>query len=315
MRLSDFLITKPEHLKKGDVIGIVAPAWSFASLNFKKGVSKLKRLGFNVKYDASIFSKYWSMAGHDKDRAKQINQMFADKEVKAIFCAKAGYGSIRTIPYLDKEVIRKNPKIFLGYSDITILLEYLQRIANMVVFHGPVVSGEINKEMSAITLEYLLKNLSRPLPLGEVAFPNLKMIKPGVASGIMVGGNLSMIASILGTPYDIDTEYKILFLEDVGEDMEIIDNYFSHLKLAGKFKRIRGLVLGRMLDCYDKSGKKYEMGNIISDLLGDLHVPIISGFPSGHSRGRGANVTIPFGVRVTIDASKPSLIFEEAGVK
>jgi len=134
-------LTRPRRLRRGETIGIVAPGWSFDPARFRKGVAQLKRLGFNVKFDRSIFSRYWSMAGHDEARAGQINRMFADKEVRAIFCAKAGYGSIRTIPYLDRNVIRRNPKIFVGYSDITILLEYLQRIANMVVFHGPVVAG------------------------------------------------------------------------------------------------------------------------------------------------------------------------------
>jgi len=315
MRITDYLLNKPGHLKKGDTIGVVAPAWSFDSENFRKGVVQLKRLGFKVKYDHRIFSRHWSMAGHDEERAEQINRMFADRNVRAIFCAKAGYGSIRTIPHLDKKVIRRNPKIFVGYSDITILLAYLQRIANMVVFHGPVVSGEISKKMSQISLEFLIRSLVQPFPLGEARFPSLKTLRRGNASGILVGGNLSMLISAIGTPYDIDTDFKILFLEDVGEDLETIDNMLLHLKLAGKLKRIRGLVFGRMIDCYDSSGKKYRIKNIVDDILEDLNIPVIYGFPSGHARGRGANVTIPFGVNVTIDTKKPSLKFNEPGVR
>ena len=315
MRLSEFFLTKPQRLKQGDTVGIVAPAWSFDRARFKKGVTQLKRLGFKVKYDPSIFKRYWSMAGHDQSRAEQINRMFADREVKAIFCAKAGYGSIRTIPYLDKNVIKRNPKIFVGYSDITVLLEYLQRTANMVVFHGPVVSGDLHKNMSRITLEYLLRFLTRARPPGEVTFPSMKTLRRGRASGMLVGGNLSMLVSGIGTPYDIDTDYKILFVEDIGEDLEVIDNILQHLKLAGKFRKVNGLIFGRMVDCHDLSGKKYKIKDIVNDILGEIDIPIVYGFPSGHARGRGANVTLPLGASVTLDANKPALIFNEAGVK
>ncbi|MFH1090984.1 MAG: LD-carboxypeptidase [Pseudomonadota bacterium] len=315
MRLADYLLTKPERLKRGDTIGIVAPAWSFDPHKFKKGVAYLKRLGFKVKFDSAIFKRYWSMAGHDRERAEQINRMFADKEVKAIFCAKAGYGSIRTVPYLDRKVIRKNPKIFVGYSDITVLLEYLQREANMVVFHGPVVSGIMHSQMSRITSEYLLRNLMQAVPLSELGFPSMKTLRPGKASGQLIGGNMSMLVNGIGTPYDIDTDYKILFVEDIAEDLEVIDNILMHLKLAGKFRKVRGIVFGRMVDCFDTSGKRYKLKNVVDDILGDMDIPIIGGFPSGHSRGRGANVTLPLGVSVTLDANKPSLTFNEAAVR
>ncbi|MBU0686741.1 MAG: LD-carboxypeptidase [Candidatus Margulisbacteria bacterium] len=315
VRLSELFLTKPKRLRRGDTIGIVAPAWSFDRDRFMKGVAQLKRLGFKVKYDRSIFSRHWSMAGHDDARAEQINRMFADKEVKAIFCAKAGYGSIRTIPFLDQKIISRNPKIFVGYSDITVLLESLQRIANMVVFHGPVVAGEIHKNMSSITLEYLLRTLMQARPAGEVSFPNLKTLRSGRATGILIGGNMSMLVSGIGTPYDIDTDYKILFLEDIDEDLEVIDNILLHLKLAGKFKRVKGLIFGRMVDCRDLSGRKHKIRDIVDDILGDLDIPMVYGFPSGHARGRGANVTLPLGVSVTLDADAPSLIFNEAGVR
>ncbi len=315
MRLSELVIVKPKKLQEGDTIGIVAPAWSFNPRRFRYGVEEIKKWGFKVKYDPNIFRSYWSMAGHDRSRAEQINRMFADPEVKAIFCANGGYGSIRTIPYLNQKIIRKNPKIFVGYSDITILLKYLQRIANMVVFHGPVIANEINRRMSKISRQYLLKILTEDKPLGEVTFPSLKTIRHGKGHGILIGGNMSMLISAIGTPYDIDTDFKILFLEDVGEDLEVIDNFFWHLKLAGKLRLVRGIIFGRMVDCYDCSGKKYKIRDIVDDLLSDMHIPIVSGFPSGHARGRGANVTLPLGVKVTLDADKPSLIFEEPGVK
>lgn len=306
---------KPRRLREGDTIGIVAPAWVFDPGNFKEGVDRLKRMGYKVKYDNAIFRKYWSMAGHDKERAAQINRMFADREVKAIFCAQAGYGSIRVIPYLDRKIIRRNPKIFIGYSDITIILYYLYKISRMVVFHGPVVSGEINNNTSSINLDYLVTVLTRPEPLGEIQYSTLRCLKKGVARGILVGGNMPLIISAIGTPYDIDTENKILFLEDIGEDLEVIDNYIMHLKLAGKFRKVKGIVFGRMIDCLDHSGNKYTIKDILNENLRDVNVPVIYGFPSGHRACGDVNITLPLGVSVTVDAEHPSLFIHEAAVR
>ena len=306
---------KPRRLKKGDTIGIVAPACFFDKDNFRRGVDKLKELGFNVKYDLMIFKKHWSMAGYDDHRARQINRMFEDREIKAIFCAQAGYGSMRTIPYLDRNVIRKNPKIFVGYSDITVLLSYLYKVARMVVFHGPVVSGEMHSKMSPVTLDFLIRVLTGTKPLGELSFATMKSLRPGKASGELIGGNMSLLMTLLGTPYDIKTDGKILFLEDVAEDMESIDSYLMHLKLAGKFRRIKGIVFGRMKDCIDYSGEKYTMQDVLNDILKDVKVPIIYGFPSGHREAGQTNVTLPFGVNVTMDADNVKLKINEAGVR
>jgi muramoyltetrapeptide carboxypeptidase len=314
MRMSKLRLKRPPRLREGDAIGIVAPAWSFDPDNFRKGTEKLKALGYRVKYDSSIFSKYWSMAGHDKERAAQINRMFADKDIKAIFCAKAGYGSIRTLPYLNKKIIRKNPKIFVGYSDITILLNYLYRIAHMVVFHGPVVSGEINNDMNPINLDYLRFALTQTTPLGQIEFPMLRRFKPGRARGLLVGGNMSLIISAIGTPYDIETDNRILFLEDIGEDLEVIDNYIMHLRLAGKLKKVKGIIFGRMLDCLDYSGRKYTLKDVLNDSLGDIDVPIVLGFPSGHRIFGDLNITLPLGVPVTLDADKPAILIHESAV-
>lgn len=312
--MSSLYPTKPPRLKRGDTIGIIAPAWSFDSANFERGVEKLKALGFRVKYDASIFGKYWSMAGYDKERAAQINFMFADRQVKAIFCAKAGYGSIRTLPYLKTEIIRRNPKIFVGYSDITILLYYLHRAGGMVVFHGPVVSGEIYEGMNPVNIDFLLSAIMEPSALGEIGFTSLKVLRNGKAKGILVGGNLSLVISAIGTPYDIDTDNKILFLEDIGEDLEVIDNCIMHLKLAGKFRKVKGLVFGRMVDCVDDSGYRHTIEDVLHDTLRDIDVPVLYGFPSGHRAEGDLNITLPMGVSVTLDTDKPALIINEPAV-
>jgi len=303
---------KPRKLNSGDTIGIVAPASSFDIDKFKSGVDLLNELGYKVKYEPVIFESDWSKPDHNRQRAMQINRMFADKEVKAIFCAGAGYGSAETISYLDKRIIRRNPKIFVGYSDITIILLYLQKLAKMVVFHGPVISGEIYKGMHKLTLEYLRRLFSENKPLGELKFPQLIAFKPGVATGKLVGGNMSLVIDSIGKAYRIRTAGCILFLEDVNEDLNTIKSYFSRLKRAGKFKNIKGLLIGRMLN---SSGKDHDLSKIIENLFKGRDIPVLYGFPSGHLRLRGGlHVTLPLGLPVTIDADKLSLSVAESAV-
>jgi len=303
---------KPRKLNFGDTIGIVAPASSFDIDKFKRGVELLKELGYKVKYERVIFDPGWSKPDHNRERAMQINRMFADKEIKVILCAEAGYGSAEIISYLDKKVIRRNPKIFVGYSDITIILLYLQKLANMVVFHGPVVSGEIYEGMHQLTLEYLKRLFSEAKPLGELKFPQMIAFKPGKATGRLVGGNMSLIIDSIGKPYRIRTAGSILFLEDINEDYETIEKYFLRLKRAGKFRKINGLLLGRMLN---SSGKDHDLRKIIEKLFKGRDIPVLYGFPSGHLRLHGGlHVTLPLGLSVTIDADMLSLAVVESAV-
>lgn len=307
-------MNKPTHLEKGDTIGIVAPAWSINPIYIKRGVKKLEKLGYKVKIDQSIFKMHWSMAGHDKERAEVINNMFSDESVKAIFCAKAGYGSIRTVPYLNEDIIKKNPKIFIGYSDITILLLYLLKVSDMVVFHGPTVSGEIFENMNPITLQSLIHSISCLDALGELTFPTLEVLRHGMASGTLIGGNLSMIVRSLGTPYEIDTDHKILFLEEICEGLEMIDSYLMHLKLAKKLDNIKGILFGRMIECRDYSRSMYTIKDLINDILPNSDIPIMYGFPSGHRSPKEYNITIPLGVKVTLDTQNLKVVFIDAGV-
>lgn len=305
-------IVKPERLRRGDTIGIVAPASSFDSEKFKESIKMLRSLGYRVKYKRSIFNKCWANPGHNKQRGHQINRMFADRDVKAIFCAKGGYGSAEIIPYLDKKIIRQNPKIFVGYSDITVILLYLQKIANMVVFHGPVVSDEIYEGMHPLTIEYLNRLLTEPKPLGELRFPQLISFNPGKATGRLVGGNLSLIVEAMNSPYHVATEKCILFLEDIHENFDVLEGYFRKLKDAGTFKRIKGLLFGKITN---PAGKEHDMHGIAARIFKGCDIPIIYGFPSGHLRVRGGlHATLPFGIPVTLDAAALSLTIKEAAV-
>ena len=315
MKRSKYGKILPKPLKKGDTIGIVAPACYFDPKKFQKGVKCLQNLGYTVKYDPNIFKKYWSLAGKDNVRAKQINRMFADKEVRAIMCAQAGYGSVRTIPYLERKILAKNPKIFVGYSDITALLSYLAKTARMVVFHGLVVSSEIHEHMNAETLNSLIRVIAQPKPLGEITNKKMESLRPGKATGELIGGNLSLIIDTIGTPYDLNTNNKILFIEDAGEELEVIDSCLMHLKLAGKLKRVKGIIFGRMKDCVNFYGSRYSIKDILNDILQDVDIPILYGFPSGHREAGQPDITLPFGVSVTLDANKKKVIFNEAAVR
>lgn len=314
MKRSRYKKILPARLKKGDTLGIVAPACHFDPKKFREGVDYLKSLGYKVKFDPNIFKKYWSLAGKDDVRARQINRMFADKSVKAILCAQAGYGSVRTIPYLDRKVLAHNPKIFVGYSDITILLSYLQKISKMVVFHGPVVSSEIHKKMNPNTLNALISVMTQTSPLPEVSSPEMTTLRPGKVTGELIGGNLSLIRDAIGTPYDINTENKILFIEDVEEELEGIDSCIMHLKLAEKLTKVKGIIFGRMKDCLNFYGSEYSIKDVLRDILQDIRIPIIYGFPSGHRNAGEFNLTLPLGVSVTLDADTQRVTFNEPAV-
>ncbi|MDD4202148.1 MAG: LD-carboxypeptidase, partial [Candidatus Omnitrophica bacterium] len=271
---------KLEKLKPGDTIGIVAPASSFDKDNFKRGVILLRKLGFKVKYEKAIFNKCWSTLGHDKQRAFQINRMFADKQVKAIFCAKAGSGSSAIIPYLNKQIIQENPKIFVGYSDITVILLYLQWATNAIVFHGPVVSGEMFEGMHLHTINWLLRMIGDDITGAIIRHKNIQTIVEGVATGMLVGGNLSKIEESLNEEYALQDRDKVLFLEDVEETPESINDLLRALKEEKKFKNIKGILFGRMLNCYEK---EKDIISQIKKWFKDEGYPVLFGFPSGHT--------------------------------
>jgi muramoyltetrapeptide carboxypeptidase len=182
----------------------------------------------------------------------------------------------------------------------------------MVVFHGPVVSDEIYQGMNSVTLDYLLRTLSQTLPLGSIMFPQLVSFKPGKATGTLVGGNLSLIAESIGTHYRISTAQKILFLEDIGEDLEHVRTYLLRLKSAGKFRKVKGVLFGIMVDCFEAQENLRE---VVNTVFQGYDIPILFGFPSGHKYKReGSHVTLPLGVTVTIDADNLLLQINEAAV-
>ncbi|MCI0528319.1 MAG: LD-carboxypeptidase, partial [Nitrospira sp.] len=265
----------------------------------ESGVKRLEGLGFRVKLGKSIRSIFRTMAGTDRERADDLLQMFSDPQVKAVVCARGGYGSARVIPHLDRDLIRKCPKVFVGSSDITALLLYLVQDCGLVAFHGPMVGPNFGKAPSPLTEEVFLRVLTQNQPAGPLRLPNIKVLKTGRSEGRLVGGCLSLLCSVMGTPFDAQTDDAILFLEDVKEPPYRIDRMLTQLKAAGKFRKVRGVLFGPMLDCQPQQGAGYNLEEIILDVLNDLQVPILFGVPSGHGEH---NVTLPMGVRVRVSA-------------
>jgi muramoyltetrapeptide carboxypeptidase len=306
---------KPPQLRLGDTIGIVAPASNIKRELLEAGIAELHRLGFKTKYFDSIFTKRLYFAGTDQRRAEELNAMFADPDVTAIFAARGGYGAARLIPLLDESVIGAHPKIFMGYSDITTLLLYLQRQHHWVVFHGPMVTREFADGEIQYDRELLLRVLCQAQAAGEVDLSGAQVLHPGVAHGRLVGGCLPMLTSSIGTSYELDAREAILFIEDYASKPYQVDRMLTQLRAAGKLTSARGLVFGEMTECVQHPEQGYTIIDVIQECVSDLVVPVLFGVRSGHSDVR--NQVLPLGVEVTMDCSKSSaavLTIEEPAV-
>ncbi len=300
---------RPQALKKGDTIGIAAPASPFDRGEFEKGVQLLKSLNFNVKFQEDLFETHRYLAGTDARRGAELMSLFEDPEVKAILFARGGYGTLRILSGLDWDKIQKNPKIVLGYSDLTPLLVHLNQKFSWVVFHGPVVAKAMGDLFQESGKTSLFKSLTQTQALGEIKPASLIYLKPGKAQGMLMGGCLSLLIATLKTPYEIQTEDKILFLEDVNEKPYKIDRMLTQLKLAGKLNQVKGFIFGPLKK---GGGSDEEMQQVILDVLGNFSVPIAYGFPSGHLDNM---LTLPFGVPVEMDSDKGSLCFTEEALQ
>lgn len=292
---------KPSRLNPGDTIGIVAPAGPFDRGKFLKGKAVLESAGFRTFFDETIFRKHGFLAGNDVQRADQVNRLFADPSIQAVICARGGYGSMRMLPFLDVETIRKHPKIFFGFSDISALLSVIQDWCGLIPFHGPVVTTLANAPEETITSLLTILTSEKTL---ELTPENGIIIKPGVASGRMAGGNLTTLCHLVGTPYAPFFNGNILLLEDIGEAPYRIDRMLTQMKLAGCFNGISGLVLGSFKDC----GPSNEIFNVVRCIFEDTDVPILAGFDIGHGK---RNFTIPLGLSATLNADGKQLSFHE----
>jgi muramoyltetrapeptide carboxypeptidase len=262
-------------------------------------------MGFRVALGRSLYQSARYLAGRDQDRAADLAEMFANPEVKAVVAARGGYGTSRIIPLLDAKALARFPKIFVGSSDLTLLLHFLRSACRLVTFHGPMVSPNFGKYSSPTTNGEFIRILGATTPPGPIDVTGVKVLKGGSGEGVLTGGCLSLVCQTIGTPYEIQTEDAILFLEDINEPPYRIDRMLTYLKQVGKFDGVRAVVFGLMPDCHPSSQELYTLEDVIRDVLADLPCPILYDFPSGHG---GTNVTLPFGVRAAVEGSTLSIL-------
>jgi muramoyltetrapeptide carboxypeptidase len=258
----------------------------------------------------AILERDWYFAGSVQRRLDELHTMFADPAVNGIVCFRGGYGSNYLLPYLDLDLIRANPKVFCGSSDNTTLLTYVCDVAEMVVFHGPMLQRDAKP--GGVDEESWFAAVGSTGPYTLRLDEDVQVLVPGTGEGTMYGGCLSLLCASLGTPYEIETRDTILFIEDVGEPAYRIDRMLMHLKLAGKLDGVRGLVFGEMLDCA-RGTEGYTLQEVVLRIVGDLGVPVVYGLRSGHVTRR--NVTIPLGVAARLSAVATAELRFDAAVR
>ncbi len=309
----------PERLHPGDTVALVAPASPPPDPRaIDLSISALEELGFRVKLAPHARQRYGFLAGADRERAGDLMRMFGDRKVKAIFCVRGGYGTGRLLSLLDYGIVRRNPKIFVGYSDITALHCALLRKANLLSFHGPMLSSDIIKpDFPAFARESLLRALMGAPTLPGAAgigcdcpLKTVSILRRGMASGQLIGGNLSLLCALLGTPFQPSFKGKILFLEDVDEPPYRLDRMLTHLLNAGVLQTVAGVAVGVCEHCADpkaKTAREYRqtLDDVLKERLLPLKVPVVTGLPFGHTR---YNATLPIGGRVLLDAMRGDLV-------
>ena len=316
-------LIRPRALRAGDVVGLVTPATEVPDPDrLALAEHTIKYLGLRVRRGRNVGRRWGTYRESVETRLDDLHAMFRDREVRGVFAIRGGYGSAHLLDRLDYDLIRRNPKVFVGYSDITAMHLAIHRHARLVTFHGPVVLSRFTD----YTQQHFRKMLFEAAPPGRLANPPesnelrpahaIRTIRPGAATGQLVGGNLSLIVSTLGTPYEIDTRGKILFLEDVEEQAYSIDRMLTQLRLAGKLKDAAGIIWGECDACGARDYKPstvlpFTVGEVVDNLLGTLQVPVLSGLTIGHTNDQ---LTLPLGIAATLDATAGTLDIKEAAV-
>jgi muramoyltetrapeptide carboxypeptidase len=304
---------RPPALRPGDRFAVVAPASPFLRDELEAGVVELARLGFEPVVDDRVFARDGYVSGSASLRARHLMDVWSDRSIAAVICARGGYGSVQALPLLDLATFRDQPKVFIGYSDITTLLAWLTLTAGLVTFHGPMVAGRLSHGTARYDETTLVAAVSSAEPLGRLAPDTLEIVRPGEASGILIGGTLTQIVASLGTPFAFDPPAGcVLFVDEVNERPYRIDRMLMQLSLSGLVARAGAIVFNELPGCDEPDGSVRAVDTIRA-FLKDFDGPILAGFPSGHTPG--AAITLPFGVRATVVAQgTPALIVEEAAV-
>jgi len=290
---------KPAGLRPGDTVGIVGPASNIQRESLEKGCRALTELGYKPFYFDSILEHDLYFAGSIERRVDELEQMFLRDEVRAVICARGGYGANYLLSRLNLNVVHEHPKIFLGYSDVTSLLTWFTDATGLVTFHGPMAAKDW-AHTGGVDLPSWSAALGG-LPAWRISSqdgPGASPLIGGEGEGVLYGGCLSLLVASLGTPYEIQTAGTILFIEDVATKPYQIDRMLMQLKLAGKLKEVRGVVFGEMLDCVQSNDQPYRLQEVITRIVGDLGVPVAFGLRSGHVSTR--NITLPIGVRASL---------------
>lgn len=299
----------PKKILAGNTIGLVSPSSPTSLENILKCKRLLQDLGYNTKDGKSICLNYNGyLSGNDMIRAEDINNMFLDEDVDAIFCIRGGYGCSRILKYIDFSIPKSHPKIFVGYSDITSLHICLNQLSNLVTFHGPMVNSNMLNNYDEFTknsFEHTI-NMDRILHLINPNLERFKKIAEGKAAGQIIGGNLSIVVSSIGTKYEIDTKNKILFLEDIDESVPKIDRMFQQLIYSKKIQDCSGIILGDFTNCDNKYDESYTYEKLFIDTFSNLNKPVMYNIKSGHCFPM---VTIPLGAYCVMDTYRDMITF------
>ncbi|HEY9171299.1 MAG TPA: LD-carboxypeptidase [Verrucomicrobiae bacterium] len=315
--------TLPPRLQPGDTLGILAPASAPPDPNsLDRAVAALEKLGFRIRLAPNVRKRRGFLAGGDRERASDLMRLFADPKVNAILCVRGGYGTARLLPLLDYAVLRSHPKIFVGYSDITSLhCAFLTR-ANLVSFHGPMLNSDfVNDDMPRFTVNSFLRLLGETVAYGSIAQGyrrrTVEILRRGTARGPLIGGNLTLLCTTVGTPWQPEFRGKILFLEDLAEEPYRMDRMLTHLLNAGLLQQVAGIAIGINKDCVDpkaKRAKEYRqtLEDVFRDRLWPLKIPVVIGLPFGHVP---QNATLPVGGEALLDANRGELVITQPAVR
>jgi muramoyltetrapeptide carboxypeptidase len=314
-------LIKPERLRSGDVVGIVAPGSPPSDpADIDRYSDAIQKLGFQPKLAPNVRQRLGYLAGDDASRASDLTSMFADDSIKAIICVRGGYGSARLLRMLDYRFFRRHAKIFIGFSDITALHYAWQTHSRFVTFHGPTLNTEISDaKPSTFSLQSLLKTVMQPVAPGSICAgvpKNVSILRGGTAIGPLVGGNLSVLSTLIGTPFQPRFKDAIFFFEDVSEPPYRFDARLTQLLNAGLLQQVAGVAVGTNQNCVDPDAaksKEYQqsLDDVLRDRLLPLGVPVVSGLPFGHVHD---NATLPLGLQATLDGLNGDLIINESGV-
>lgn len=289
-----------QKIHKNSVLGIIAPANHTDINNYQNNLYNLRNIGFSLKFAKSCYKQYFNFAGEDIERAQDINELFSDDNVDALLCLRGGYGSIRLLNLLDYEVIRKNPKLLIGFSDITSLHIALNKFASLPTLHGPMLCSEVFEKSDEFSLNSFLNILQGKLNFIEnPPEAELKIVVAGQCTGQIIGGNLELVKATLGTPYEINTKNRIIFLEEINEATYKIDRNLQQLKLAGKFDDCSGVILGNFKGCAKQQNDDLSIEEIFKYFFSNFKKPVISNLKSGHCCPM---ISLPFGVNTKLNA-------------